>query len=34
MVLNFPHPPQEQLENAIKHGKKSGFGKGTENVID
>lgn len=33
-IIKFPNPSPEDIEKAIKFAKKSGFGKGKENVID
>lgn len=34
LVLRFPNPLEEDLKKAAENGKKSGFGKGTQNVVD
>lgn len=32
--LDFPEPKADQVDFAIKHAKKSSFGKGEQNVLD
>lgn len=32
--IPFPNPHPKHIDQAIKMAKKSGFGKGTENVVD